>query len=77
MLHSLRETKYDLLLLLLLRLLQPTQMKFKQQQKQQQRHSSDMGVAPKTEKLRFGDLQYKFTIHAISRMLILIPTLVF
>ena len=33
MLHSLQETKYGLLLLFLLPLLQPTQMKFKQQQK--------------------------------------------
>ena len=32
MLHSLQKTKYDILLLLLLSLLQPTQMKFKQQQ---------------------------------------------
>ena len=32
----LKETKYGLLLVLLLQLLQPTQMKFKQQQQQQQ-----------------------------------------
>ena len=35
MLHSLQETKYDLLLLLF-SLLQTTQVKFKQQQQQQQ-----------------------------------------
>ena len=36
MLHSLQDTKYNPLLLLLLPLLQPSRMKFKQQQQQQQ-----------------------------------------
>ena len=55
MLHSLQETKHDLLLLLLL--LQSTLMQFKQQQQQQQqKHSSGMKVATKKDKLHFSDL---------------------
>ena len=57
MLHSIQETKYDFLLLLLLPLVQPTLMTFKQQQ-QQQKHSSGMRVSPRRDKLHFIDLQY-------------------
>ena len=46
MLHSLENTRYDVLLLLLL-LLKPTQMKFKQQQ---QKNSSGMKVGSTKER---------------------------
>ena len=52
-LHSLQETKCDALLLLLL--LQPTQMKFKQQQKTTQFKYEN---STKVSKLHFNDLQY-------------------
>ena len=41
MLHSLQETKFDLLLLLLLPLSQSTQIKIKQQQQQQQQQQQN------------------------------------
>ena len=46
MLHSLEKTRYDVLLLMLL-LLKPTQMKFKQQQ---QKNSSGMKVGSTKER---------------------------
>ena len=58
MLHSLQETKCDVLLLLLL--LQPTQTKFKQQQPQQQQKTTQFKYenSTKASKLHFSDLQY-------------------
>ena len=53
MLHSLQETKCDILLLLLL--LQPTQTKFKQQQPQQQFKCKN---STKASRLHFSALQY-------------------
>ena len=57
MLHSLQETKYDVLLLLLL--LQP-QTKFKQQQPQQQQKTTHFKGenSTKASRLHFSDLQY-------------------
>ena len=58
MLHSLRETKYDPLLLLPVVLSQPTQMKFKQQQQQQQEITQlKYESSTKKSKLHFSDLQ--------------------
>ena len=56
MLHSLQETKCDILLLLLL--LQPTQMKFKQQQPQQQQKTKQFKHEniTKVSKQHFSDL---------------------
>ena len=58
MLHSLQETKCDALLLLLV--LEPTQMKFKQQQPQQQQKTTQFKYesSTKVSKLHFNDLQY-------------------
>ena len=57
MLHSLQETKCDVLLLL--RLLQPIQTKFKQQQPQQQQKTSQFKYENnvKASRLHFSDLQ--------------------
>ena len=57
MLHSLQETKYDALLLLLL--LQPTQIKLKQQQPYQQQKTRQFKYdnSTKASRLHFSDLQ--------------------
>ena len=61
MLHSLQETKYDLFLLLLLPLLQSTQMKLKQQKQQitQPRYES-------SAKEHFSYLQYIYMYIYVS-----------
>ena len=58
MLHSLQETKWDALLLLLL--LQPTQTKLKQEQPKQQQKATQFKYenSTKASKLHFNDLQY-------------------
>ena len=57
MLHSLKETECDALLLLRL---QPTQTKFKQQQAQQQQKTTQFKYenSTKASRLHFSDLQY-------------------
>ena len=65
MLHSPQESKCDALLLLLL--LQPTQMKFKQQQPQQ--HSSSMRIAPKRVNcisVIYNTFIYAYTSHTYA-----------
>ena len=61
MLHSLQEIKCDALLLL--RVLQPTQMKFKQHQPQQQQKTTQFKYENSTKgsRLHFNDLQYTWT----------------
>ena len=62
--YSLQETKYDLLLLLLLPLLQPLRSSLgnsnnnNSKKKNKKKHSSGMRVAPKRDNLHFSDLQY-------------------
>ena len=69
MLHALQETKCDASLLLLL--LQPTQMKFKQQQPQQQQKTTQFKYenSTKASKLHFSDLNtfiYGYMSHAFA-----------